>query len=411
MDLLGMAPSAQRVITAAIVARLPLAMLDIALLVHTREQTGSFAKAGTVSGAYAIALCVGDALLGRLIDRYGGRPVLFVSATVASTLLVTIAALSARGHLAIVVGLAAASGLAAPPVATYLRTQLPGLVRTPEALSRSYAVETSLVELTYIFGPPLALAIGSLWSSGAALVIAGLALLVATVALVAPPASRRHNEAAATLSPPTNALGNPALRTIVVVLFLVGLLLGADEVAVLAAVRAAQSSASAIPLFAVWGVGSFVGGLLMTRVERPVVGITALLAALTVGNVALVPVTGNLLGLGLVLFVAGAAIAPTEGHLYALVGTAGSSHVSITAAFAWLAAAMDAGYAVGAEGGGLVADHASATAVFAVASAAGLLAVLTSVFTSRGMAVEAVQSCAEAEGGTSPESLWDCPTT
>ena len=33
----------------------------------------------------------------------------------------------------------------------------------------AYALEASVVELTYIFGPPLALCIGALWSTGVAL--------------------------------------------------------------------------------------------------------------------------------------------------------------------------------------------------------------------------------------------------
>jgi MFS family permease len=55
----------------SVVARLPLAMFSIALLVHARHLTGSFAAAGLVTGAYAGAVGVGGPLLGRLVDRRG----------------------------------------------------------------------------------------------------------------------------------------------------------------------------------------------------------------------------------------------------------------------------------------------------------------------------------------------------
>ncbi len=72
--------SARRMLVLSIVARLPLTMLSIALLVHAQHLTGSFAAAGAVSGAYAVALGVGGPLLGGLVDRRGPRPVLLAGA-------------------------------------------------------------------------------------------------------------------------------------------------------------------------------------------------------------------------------------------------------------------------------------------------------------------------------------------
>ena len=43
------------VFAASIVARLPLAMLTIGMLVHVEHVTGSFAAAGLVSGTLAVA--------------------------------------------------------------------------------------------------------------------------------------------------------------------------------------------------------------------------------------------------------------------------------------------------------------------------------------------------------------------
>ena len=69
-------PGAKALLGSSILARLPLAMFSLALLVHAQRLTGSFAVAGMVSGAYAIAGAVSAPLLGRLVDRGGQTRVL-----------------------------------------------------------------------------------------------------------------------------------------------------------------------------------------------------------------------------------------------------------------------------------------------------------------------------------------------
>ena len=137
------------------------------------------------------------------------------------------------------------------------------------------------------------------------------------------------------------------MRTLVIVLIAVGMLLGAGEVAVIAAAKALHTTMGGAPLFAVWGAGSFIGGLLLARLgggARTAAGLALLLGALTAGHLALIPADGNALALGAVLLVAGAAIAPTEATLYAMVGNAAPDG-TITEAFAWLATAMAVGAA------------------------------------------------------------------
>ena len=91
-------PVAARLFALSLTARLPLAMLSIALLVHARELTGSFAVAGVVTGAYAAALGIGGPVLGRIADRRGHTPVVLASALAAAALLaVSVRRLSPHG--------------------------------------------------------------------------------------------------------------------------------------------------------------------------------------------------------------------------------------------------------------------------------------------------------------------------
>jgi predicted MFS family arabinose efflux permease len=375
----------RRLFATSVLARLPLAMLSIGLLVHAQHLTGSFTAAGVVTGVYAIAVGVGGPLLGRLVDRRGQTLVLLASASAAAVLLVAIAVQPVGGSLAVLLALAAGIGLAEPPVGACLRTQLPALLSDAGAVRAAYALEASVVELTFIFGPPLALGIGALWSTGAALATGGVVLLLATTAFAAQPASRNWRPAPAQRRPRGGSLRAPAMQTLVIVLIAVGVLLGADEVAVVAAAKSLDSTTAAAPLLAVWGVGSFAGGLLAARLgggARTAAGLALVLGALTAGHLALIPAAGSVVALGGVLLLAGATIAPTEATIYAMVDRA-TPAATMTEAFAWLATAMAVGGAVGAASAGLLVDRAGPTAGFALAGGAGALAVLTTIVRSR----------------------------
>jgi MFS family permease len=385
MSAIASAPGALRVFVISIVARLPLTMLSIGLLVHARHLTGSFAAAGVVTGAYAVSLGVGGPLLGKLVDRRGQTLVLVASAAVAAPLLGVVAVLPTGTSATVLVGLACAIGLASPPLGACVRTLFPGLLGDAGAVRSAYAADASASELTWIAGPPLALGLGAAWSTGAALAAAGVILVVATVAFAVQPASRRWRPAPpAGPRPRGGSLQTPAMRTLVVVLVAVGVLFGAVEVAVTAATDALGSTAAAGPLLGVWGAGSLIGGVLASRFAagaHGAGGLTLVLVALTLGHLALTAAAGSVLALAAVLLVAGAAIAPTYATVYAMVDEAAPAG-TVTEAFAWLGTAIAIGASAGAASAGALADHAGPVAAFALAGAAGAAAVLLTMLRS-----------------------------
>src|SRR5690349_19882780 len=148
-------PGALRLLAWSLVARLPLAMIGIGLLVHAQRLTGSFAVAGLVSGAYAVAMGAGGPALGRLADRRGQLVVLVPSVAVTVVLLGAAAALPPGVAPGTLVVIAAAVGLATPPLAACVRALLPGVVRDSAGAAAAYAVDAAAVELTWVTGPPL----------------------------------------------------------------------------------------------------------------------------------------------------------------------------------------------------------------------------------------------------------------
>jgi len=399
--------SARRLFLVSILARLPLAMFSIALLVHAERLSSSFAVAGLVTGAYAISLGVGGPLLGRLVDRRGQRLVLVSSACVAGVLLGLIAATPVGASPLVLVVLAAGIGFATPPVGACLRALLPSILSNAGAVRASYALEATAVELTWVAGPPLALVLGALWSTGAALALGGAVLLAATAGFAWHPASSGWQPLAPVASRRVGSLRSAAMRTLVFVLVAVGVLFGAVEVAVVAAAETnSGSTAAAAPLLALWGAGSLAGGLSAARLgggPASVSGLALMLGALAAGHLALIAVARNSLALGALLFVAGAAIAPTYAAVYAMVDHATPAG-TVTEAFAWLATAIGLGAAAGAAGAGVLVDVAGPTAAFALAGAAGSAAVI-------GIATRAGTLAGDEPAGTAVSEPPDGPSS
>jgi MFS family permease len=355
----------RRLFAISIVARLPLPMLSIGLLVHTQRLTGSFAAAGIVAAVYAAALGLGGPVLARAADRRGQTAVLLGGAGVAGAALAVAAILPVGAPPSALVAVAAVLGLSVPPVGACLRALLPGLVSDTRA---AYATEATASELTFIAGPPLVLLAGSVWSTGAALAGAGALLVAGTIAFAAQGASRAWRPEPGPARPRGGSLADPGVRTLVAVLVAVGAVFGAVEVGV-----AAAAAGAAGPLLGLWGAGSLLGGVIASR--RGHGSLALLLAALAAGHLALAAATGSLLALAVVLTVAGATIAPTYAAVYQLVERVAPAG-TVTESFAWLNTAVAIGAAVGAALAGSLADGAGPAATFLLAGVAGTIAVV-----------------------------------
>ncbi|HEY6526484.1 MAG TPA: MFS transporter [Solirubrobacteraceae bacterium] len=374
-------PDGRALLASSIVARLPLAMLSIAILVHVHRVTGSFAIAGLAVSGSAICGALASPLLGRLVDQHGQSAVLLTGATVTAATLILMGLLPADTPPALLVALAAATGLAMPPLAACVRTLLPAIVARPSELPDLFALESTLLEVTFVAGPPLALALGAVWSTGAALVVSGLLLAGGTVAFAAHRASRGWRPDAVAARSRAGSLRAAAIRVLIMVDLGTGIVFGATEVGVTAAATHATGAAAAAPLLALWGAGSLIGGLIVTRWGarlRGALQLPGLLAALAVSHGALLVSTHSLPAMGVILMVAGATIAPTGSVIYAMVDRFAPAGTQ-TEAFSWLFTSSSTGAAVGAAAGGVLVQAVGPGAAFTLAGLAGAVAAALAV--------------------------------
>ena len=160
-----------RLVPAMVVARLPLGMMSVLLVL----QVSSYLGAG-VAGATTAALTLGTAifapLLGKGVDHGIGPALLRATSVVQLVLmLVLLYAAQAGAPAALVLLIAFLTGSCTPPVAGTTRSLWAHLVR-PELLDMAYSFEVLLVDVLYVTGPLLASLFIGLGMAGTGLVFA-----------------------------------------------------------------------------------------------------------------------------------------------------------------------------------------------------------------------------------------------
>jgi MFS family permease len=365
-------------IAAGTIARLPAAMIFIALLFRVQELKGSYALAGLASGAYVVARAVSTPAVGRLVDRIGQTRVLVATAVLDAALLALFAALPGATPSIVLIVIAIGVGLARPPLSGCVRALLPA-VTDAGSLHTAYAVESIAFELTFILGPPLALALASAWSTSASLLVCAALQASSTLLFALQPVSRGWRPKLSETNQRGGATASSGIRTFIVVLTLVGGVFGVVDVALPAALKALHNTAAAGPVLGLWGLGSLLGGIVVARFFRGALvgpkGLIVLLVLLASLHGALSATTAHVAAIAVVVTLAGATIAPTYTNIYSAVdrftpkGTA-------TEAFSWLESAISAGSAGGSALAGVLTQHYGSGKTFLAAGVFGLSAVL-----------------------------------
>jgi MFS family permease len=123
-------PHVAALVGATLLARFPIGINALAVILYLRERTGSFAIAGIVAGSLAAGSGVGAPVQGRLVDTFGQRKVLPPLALVhAAALGLLVLTTEAGAPTAVLVLFGLLAGFAIPPTSSVLRSMWPTLLR------------------------------------------------------------------------------------------------------------------------------------------------------------------------------------------------------------------------------------------------------------------------------------------
>ena len=375
-------PDVARMVAMAMLARMPIGTQSLAVLLHVRDLTGSFALAGTTCGAYLGASAVTAPIVGRLVDRIGPRVPLVVNGVVSPlALIVLLLARPLELTPALMHVAAAVAGAFAPPITVVTRTMWRYRFEHDEASRRTaFAVDAVLVELAFTLGPALIAVLVAIANPAVAFAAAVVFATLATPVFFASRALRywKHD--------PTgerHLLGPLTAPRLILVYLTSGLLtfcLGLLEVAYPAFAAAAGATAFSGVLLAINSTGSALGGFaygglhLALPVERQLRRLLVILAV----AVAVQALVTSMWMLAALAFIAGLFIAPALTATTLLV-TSNAPPRYATEAFTWSATCIVTGVGAGMAVGGQLVERTDANAVFLVSGAASLVAAVLAV--------------------------------
>ncbi|MFC8796361.1 MFS transporter [Promicromonospora sp. NPDC057138] len=378
-------PGALKFSAAGALARMPMSMVGIGAVLMVQGLYGSYAMAGRVAAVLGLAQAFLAPQIGRWVDRRGQRTVLLPALIVSAVGLgglITAAVLGAPEW--VLWPFAVLAGGSQGSYGSMVRARWNHALDDPRRLHTAYSLESSIDELVFIVGPVLATTLATAVAPPSAMVVAGTAAVVGGLLfvvqrateppVVVPDAEVRHR-------PVILITGMPVM---VLVFVAMGMIFGSMEVATVAFAEELGSKGLSGVVLAVFALGSMLAGLTYgarhftsPASRRFVIGMA------TLGpGVSLYLLAPSLWVLGIVMFVAGLACAPTIITGNGLVQDMVGRH-QLTEALTWVGTSIGIGASLGASIAGARVDAAGADAGFIVTVGAGWFATLLTLAAAR----------------------------
>src|SRR5215207_8145 len=362
-------------VLAAMLGRLPIAMVGFSLLLYVQRVSGSFAQAGVVSASVLIGVALGSIVQARRMDRVGpSRPLMVASTIFAGCVTATVVAIEHGAPIVALIPLALSIGISQPTIGAASRAMWTRLLPPGSSRNAALTYEAIITEVYFIVGPALSgLLLTAPWPGTGVIVGAGL-MVVGTVWYAFTPTMRGFRPSAGPVATRTllGALASPGLRTVAVASLGMGVILGFIEVTVPAAASKTGHVAAGGLLLGLWSVSSALFGIFYGI--RPWPRTVRLRIPALLGGFALLVLplmlADSLLALGLILLIAGTLITPqTAAHAESVEGVALNG--LITESFGWVITAATLGIGLGHAVSGQVIERAGVGAGYLTAAFVG----------------------------------------
>ena len=306
-------PGALRFSASALVARLPIAMDTIGIVLLVTGVGRSYGLAGALSASYLIAAAALAIPQARLVDRLGqGRVLTVVVLAFAVAMTSFVIVVQSGGPQWAAFACVLLAGGAFPQVGSCVRTRWSNVLAERAEIDTAYALESAVDEVVFMTGPILVTVLATTWHPVAGLATAIVAGTGGTLFF----AAQRSTAPAPT--PRVRGVRPARLRMrvmgpVCVVGLALGTLFGAAEVSTVAFASSRGLEGYAGLLLALWALGSLIAGVATGLVTWRIGPATRLRYGAVGMFVAMLPLSliGSMWVMGGWLFVAGFAIAPT----------------------------------------------------------------------------------------------------
>lgn len=381
-------PGALAFSSAGVIARLPMSMVGIGIVLMIQALHDSYGLAGSVSAVYVLAQAICSPPLARLVDQHGQARVMRPAVTVSALGLVTLVLCAVGGApvwtlyvAAVVVGSTIGS------FGSLVRARWSHVLDDPRALHTAYSLESALDELVFVVGPILATTLATAVAPAAGLVVPVVGMVVGGYWFLAQRRTQPPPHPRVVRAGVDGAVGAPVRRrsvmrsggmvVLAIVFVAMGSIFGATDVSTVAFAKEAGRPGLAGVVLAVFAAGSMVSGLaygarhwVTPLWRRFAVG----MVALAIGASLFVLVT-SMAVLAVVMFVAGFAIAPTLINGNGLVQHF-VARERLTEGLTWVGTSLGVGVSAGSWLAGAVIDRQGSHGGFLVVVGSAVLAVI-----------------------------------
>jgi MFS family permease len=387
---------------AGVLARLPMSMVGIGIVLMVSTLYGSYGLAGRVSAVYVVAQAICSPQLARLVDRHGQGRIMRPAVAIAAVGLVgLVAAATLEAHEVWLYASAVVTGAGIGSFGSLVRARWARVLGAdPHRMHTAYSLESALDELVFIVGPVLATVLATSVAPTAGLVVPLVAMLVGGYWFLSLRRTEPPPAPVGSPRPKGSVLRKPGMVVLAIVFVAMGSIFGATDVATVAFAEESGRKGAAGIILAIFALGSLISGLLYgTRTwKRPLyLRFATGMVALAVG-VCFFFLVQSLVALAAVMFVAGFAIAPTlingNGLVQELV-----PRERLTEGLTWVGTSLGVGVSVGSSVAGAQIDINGSHAGFLVvviSAGAAVLATLVALRTLRGDSGSHVHDSVEA---------------
>ena len=366
--------------SAGFVARMPISMLGLGIVLLLVGHGGRYGRAGAISAVFALVNALAAPAISRLVDRLGQSRVLVPTVLLHAVWLSGFIALASKDAPTWTLFLAAAgAGVFEPSIESLVRARWGFVLGSGPRLQTAYAFESVIDEVIFIIGPLVVTVLATQIAEQAGLIAALVLLLVGSFALTAqratePPVSPRHEHGG------RSALSAPGMWLLLTFMAFLGGVFGGVEIATIGFADQHGHASLAGPLLACYAAGSMLAGIVYgafrwrwTLPRRLVLG--ALTMTLT--N-AVLPFVHRPAVLAACLFIAGIGIAPTLISGFSLVERLVPPD-QLTEGLTWVTTGIVVGIAFASPLAGRLVDNVGARQAFTVAVVSGFLAVVAAL--------------------------------
>jgi hypothetical protein len=362
------------------IARLPLSMTGMGIVLLVSLTTGSFGLAGSLTAAATVTGAIVAPLWGRATDRVGQARVLLLTVLInVPSVALLVSAIELGWPLPVSFAAAVGIGIGFSLAGSSVRARWTYRLNGSPWLHTAYAIEAMLDEVVFIIGPVLVTFLATALHPALGVSVSAVIGLIGAAAL----AAQRSTE------PPIRSTSDDhegwtrmpwrVLLPVAIACTALGMIFGGMEVNIVAFAKEAGVLPYAGLILIAWSFGSLLAGAVTGAITWHASPARRFRVGATLLALSLLPLLiTHPVGIAMLLILSGMAIAPT---LIASVGVTQSAvdQSRLTEALAWSSTGLAGGVAIGAAVVGHVIDGWGAQAGFVAVAIAGLLLALSAL--------------------------------